>query len=116
MPSVDIAVPMHLRRIKQNSAQDSSVEKTAVQELKSLQYLKPQATVDEEQEEAEKQANTAPKKQVFNFVVMSKKNNKPQYHNMNVPLTSTFANQFRAREEVCQYFLLLIFSISAGHP
>ena len=36
----------------------------------------------------------------FNFVVMVKKGNKTQYHNMEVPLTSDFANQFRAKEEV----------------
>ena len=106
MPSVDIAGPMHLRKIKQGSSggnettQSEVVTRNRINELKSLQYLKSQAILDEEQEEAEKLAAMVPKKQVFNFVIMSKKNNKPQYHNMNVPLTSTFANQFRAREEV----------------
>jgi hypothetical protein len=35
---------------------------------------------------------------------MVKKGNKTQYHNMEVPLTSDFANQFRAKEEVSLIF------------
>ncbi len=31
---------------------------------------------------------------------MTKKGNKTQFHNMEVPLGSEFANQFKAREEV----------------
>ena len=36
----------------------------------------------------------------FNFVVMTKKGNKTQYHSMEVPVASEFAQQFKAREEV----------------
>ncbi len=102
MPSVDISVPMHLRKLKQGTSQHNEAvpDPKPHVTLKSLQYLKSQATLDEEQEEADRlAASVQPSKQVFNFVIMSKKNNKPQYHSMNVPLTSTFANQFRAREE-----------------
>lgn len=36
----------------------------------------------------------------FNFIFMTKKGNKTQYHNMEVPVNSEFANQFIAKEEV----------------
>ena len=50
---------------------------------------------------------SANKNKSFNFVVMTKKGNKTQYHNMEVPLVSDFANQFKAREEV--YLFLTYF-------
>lgn len=102
MPSVDISVPMHLRKIKQPSSNSitEAQEKTLSQELKSFQYLNPKSKNYEIDESLKEENVTTPKKQMFNFVVMSKKNNKPQYHNMNVPLVSSFANQFKAREEV----------------
>ncbi len=104
MPAVDISVPMHLRKIRQGNQQHNEpatdTKPQVKEQLKSLQFLKSQATLEEEQEEADRlAASVQPNKQVFNFVIMSKKNNKPQYHSMNVPLTSNFANQFRAREE-----------------
>ena len=93
---------MHLRKIKQPSSNSisESQDKPPSQELKSLQYLNPKAKNTETDDSQKEAVNPAPKKQMFNFVIMSKKNNKPQYHNMNVPLTSSFANQFKAREEV----------------
>ena len=36
----------------------------------------------------------------FNFIVMIKKGNKPQFHNLEVPVTSEFATKFKAREQV----------------
>ena len=129
MPTVDITVPMHLRKIKQsNSAtngtnnliyiylenklvklidlKDANAEKEAVKELKGLQYLKP--NIPNEIESNVKSAANKDKNKGFNFVVMVKKNNKTQYHNMEVPLASEFANQFIAREEV-KNFILLVF-------
>lgn len=43
---------------------------------------------------------------------MIKKGNKTQYHNMEVPVTSEFANQFKAREEV----FAIEFKLSQLHP
>ena len=43
---------------------------------------------------------------------MTKKGTKTQYHNMEVPVTSEFANQFRAREEVISnQYPVIIFEI-----
>lgn len=105
MPTVDIAVPMHLSsKIKQSSATSDQPPAPVAHELKGLPYLnKSQPKEQEKQEEDEKSAAASTKKdnqkQMFNFVIMSKRNNKPQYHNMKVPISSSFANQFRAREE-----------------
>ena len=38
---------------------------------------------------------------------MTKKGTKTQYHNMEVPVTSEFASQFKAREEVCTICVIL---------
>jgi hypothetical protein len=42
----------------------------------------------------------ADKQSTFNFVFMVKKGNKPQFHNMEMPSNSEFAEQFKAREQV----------------
>ena len=100
MPAVDISVPMHLSsKIKQTNSSANEPTQPAVHELKGLPYLKAQPKPTEEQEEQDRAASSK-QKQMFNFVIMSKKNNKPQYHNMKVPVSSSFANQFKAREEV----------------
>jgi hypothetical protein len=52
----------------------------------------------EVQEAASAEANNSNKK--FNFIIMTKKGNKTHYHNMELPATSEFASQFKAKEEV----------------
>ncbi|CAF0714012.1 unnamed protein product [Brachionus calyciflorus] len=78
MPTVDISVPMLARKVKPNQPM----------ELTGLTTKR--AENDDEKES---------KKQSFNFVLMLKKGNKTQYQNMEVPVTSEFASQFKAREE-----------------
>ena len=61
-------------------------------ELKGLKFAKS----DDDQTAkpvAEKPDSSSAKNKGFNFVVMIKKGNKTQYHNMEVPTTSDFANQ-----------------------
>lgn len=62
-----------------------------MRELKGLKFTK---TDETEVKPTEKQEN---KNKTFNFVVMMKKGNKAQYHNMEVPMQSEFANQFTSR-------------------
>jgi regulator of nonsense transcripts 2 len=76
-PNVDIALPMHLKKLK---TQSLSIEDSSADNQKQ---------------------NT------FNFVFMVKKGNKPQFHNMEMPLSSEFAEQFKAREQVCRYVDLI---------
>jgi hypothetical protein len=95
MPHVDISIPMISKKIKQNNSNMDEPPKPAINELKGLSFTKPTPPSQQVTHVPETQA---PKK--FNFVVMTKKGTKTQYHNMEVPVTSEFANQFRAREEV----------------
>ena len=91
-PAVDIVVPMHLRKLaKPSQSSDALPETPFVNELSGLQFNK-----SEKQASQPKSSNKS-----FNFVVMMKKGNKTQFHGMEVPLASEFANQFIAREEVC---------------
>lgn len=69
-PNVDIALPMNLKN--------------------KLLY-------DEDYQNTNKEEKLSNEK--FKFVFMTKKGNKPQFHKLDVPLTSQFANQFKAREE-----------------
>ncbi len=69
--------------------------KPPLQELKGLTLNK---STNSEHIPNNLDESSAPKK--FNFVVMTKKGTKTQYHNMEVPISSEFANQFKAREEV----------------
>lgn len=106
MPHVDISIPMISKKIKTNASNIDEPPKPPINELKGLSFTKPappppQEAIPETQ---------APKK--FNFVVMTKKGTKTQYHNMEVPVTSEFANQFRAREEVISnQYPVIIFEI-----
>jgi hypothetical protein len=95
MPHVDISIPMISKKLKQNALNIEEPSKPPINELKGLSFNKPTPPPQETIPAPEIQA---PKK--FNFVVMTKKGTKTQYHNMEVPVTSEFANQFRAREEV----------------
>ena len=109
MPTVDISVPMISKKLRAtlnneigNETQSSAPATQTLMGLKSLSVA-PQTL------EAQKvQTNHAdPKSKGFSFLVMMKKGNKTQYHNMEVPLTSEFANQFRVKEEVIKQCLLV---------
>jgi regulator of nonsense transcripts 2 len=106
MPNVDIAVPMHLSKLRVsnqlNSASNDDKKSGFVNELKGLKpdTVEPKVKSEEEEEEEDEtpKANSSNKK-IFPFVIMMKKGNKPQFHDMQVPLNSDFANQFIARGE-----------------
>lgn len=97
MPTVDIQVPMVSKKTKPvvSLSSDAAAAPTSnlYRQLTGASDQPP--TTSNEQDRA---ANS--NKTLFNFVVMTKKGNKTQYHNMEVPVSSEFAQQFRAREEV----------------
>lgn len=107
MPTVDIQVPMVSKKTKPTGGSGLSQTVSSSSELsnKTTLTLFNQLTGgrqltgggEDEQRSSEEAAKTT---RSFNFVVMTKKGNKTQYHNMEVPVTSEFAQQFRAREEV----------------
>jgi hypothetical protein len=66
----------------------------ALKELKGLKFTKPDEEVSKQSSNEKIDTNASSNKNKgFNFVVMIKKGNKTQYHNMEVPMTSDFANQ-----------------------
>lgn len=107
MPTVDIQVPMVSKKTKPAVSFSSSSDAAAAPTSNLYRQLtgasdQPPTTSNEQ----DRAANS--NKTLFNFVVMTKKGNKTQYHNMDVPVSSEFAQQFRAREEVTY----LIFKIN----
>ena len=78
---------------------EATNDNAAYKELKGLKFAKPDDQAAKPSP-AESSSNSA-KNKGFNFVVMVKKGNKTQYHNMEVPMTSDFANQV----------ILLLFSL-----
>ncbi|CAF4964143.1 unnamed protein product, partial [Rotaria sp. Silwood1] len=78
IPAPDIPVPVHLRKNKLPSTTTINVS---------------QSDGDDEGE------NNVKKPETVNFVVMLKKNNKPQFYNMAVSSTSEMALKLKAREQ-----------------
>ncbi|RNA18662.1 regulator of nonsense transcripts 2 isoform X1 [Brachionus plicatilis] len=94
MPTVDISVPMCARKPKTAQVQE-------VNELSGLSMLKEkQPSGKEASTDTGKETGTEARKEAFNFVLMLKKGNKTQYQNMQVPVTSEFATQFKAKEQL----------------
>jgi regulator of nonsense transcripts 2 len=87
MPAIDISIPM----VKKSTIQPGPTS-VAPSSLFSLATKK-------QSEEQNDQNNASQNQKKFNFIVMMKKGNKPHYHNMEVPLNSEFASQFKAKEE-----------------
>jgi hypothetical protein len=79
---------MHLKKLKNQSLSNvDDLEESNASSVKSPQL--------------EKQLNNgAGEEKTFNFIVMIKKGNKPQFHNLEVPVASEFATKFKAREQV----------------
>jgi regulator of nonsense transcripts 2 len=107
MPTVDISVPMIPKKLRATLNNDANSEMTSMHVpapttltgLKSFNLTPPPPVAVATQN---KQSETDVKNKGFSFLVMVKKGNKTQYHNMEVPVTSEFANQFRAKEEVSE--------------
>lgn len=107
MPTVDIQVPMVSKKLKPVIASSSASQIVSNKNTLTLfNQLTGSGGGDKKEQEEEDQEQSNEEKvnpaRSFNFVVMTKKGNKTQYHNMEVPVTSEFAQQFRAREEVCR--------------
>jgi len=107
MPTVDISVPMIPKKLRATLNNDVNSEMasthvpvpTTLTGLKSFNLTPPPPSAVPAQN---KPSDTDVKNKGFSFLVMVKKGNKTQYHNMEVPVTSEFANQFRAKEEVSE--------------
>ncbi len=101
MPTVDISVPMISKKLRATLNNDTSNESPNVaQNLMGLKSLNFQPHVVQKPQQPPVATSEDTKNKGFSFLVMVKKGNKTQYHNMEVPITSEFANQFRAKEEV----------------
>lgn len=113
MPTVDIQVPMITKKAKPsvNSASGSNNEPSSVAATSILfKHLtnsgdKPETSnLEKKEAEIDQECDNLPlgktPNKSFNFVFMTKKGNKAQYHNMEVPVASEFAQQFKAREKV----------------
>ena len=86
---------MHLKKLKSQAL--SNVDDT--DDVVQAQPLQIQQTQDQQLNNNNNNSNNGSEK-TFNFIVMVKKGNKPQFHNLEVPVTSEFATQFKAREQV----------------
>lgn len=103
MPTVDIQVPMVSKKSKQTllpASQQTPGSKTTLALYNQLTGSGSSAVGQQQEEEQQQSEEEARTPRSFNFVVMTKKGNKTQYHQMEVPVASEFAQQFRAREEV----------------
>jgi hypothetical protein len=109
MPTVDISVPMIQKKVKDQSSNASDMLKLSglTDPRSSSSKIAHVINNEEDAQSAQHSANNTNKKP-FRFVVMTKKGNKPQYHNMEVPVSCEFAKQFKAREEVCWKLLLAL--------
>lgn len=94
MPTVDIQVPMVAKKAKPTATVTETTTSTLFKQLTGV------GDKGEASAEVEAAQQAKDEKKSFNFVVMTKKGNKTQYHNLEVPVASEFAQQFRAREEV----------------
>lgn len=111
MPTMDIQVPMISKKPKPTTSSSSSIGQQTSTTNKTTLALYNHLTgsgdqnahriPEEENQEQESEETDKTTSRSFNFVIMTKKGNKTQYHSMEVPVASEFAQQFRAREEVC---------------
>ena len=80
---------------------ETSNDNAAIMELKGLKYIRSDDQIAKPA--AEKSDTSSAKNKNFNFVVMMKKGNKTQYHNMEVPTTSDFANQVKSLPHIIRF-------------
>jgi hypothetical protein len=97
---------MHLKKLKNQSASDDVEEESKPLQLQTQLHLQQEQQQQEFNNNNNNNSNRNGGEKTFNFIVMVKKGNKPQFHNLEVPVTSEFATQFRVREQVFSGFLI----------
>lgn len=112
MTNVDIALPMHLNKKKiQEEMEEAERARQQQQHHHGHHHghnhhhqghaqMASTPTDTESMPPSADSTQQSSKQPIFNFIFMTKKGSKPQFHKLQVPVTSEFANQFKAREEV----------------
>ena len=92
---------MHLKKLKnQLTSNADDAEETSISQTSQLLQQNPKQIQHEQKLNNNNNNNAGDGEKAFNFIVMIKKGNKPQFHNLEVPVTSEFATKFKAREQV----------------